>query len=1105
VEAPAPLSICLLGGFQVAVRGRVVPADAWRQRRAAAIVKLLALSPSHRLHREQVIEALWPDLEMEAAANNLRVVLHRARRRLDATGAPPGRFLVRAGDDVVLSVADRVQVDVERFETAAARAWLSEHPGASREAVELYPGDLLPEDLYEEWAANRREGLRASYLTLLARLAQLHEQRAELGAAIAARQRLLLADPLDEPAHVALIRLFARTGETRQAATQYDRLVVMLETELGVEPESATRELMTAIRDGRYPTETRPFAPLAVEQPIAVAAEPLPEQSPGGLPAPLDDLIGREREIAELKRLMGTHRLVTLTGPAGVGKTRLAIAVAYAATEGPEDARFADLAPLRDPALVLPTIATALGVREAPDQALLETIATHLGAARALLVLDNFEQVVTAAPTVAEVLAHCPGLRVLVTSRSRLRVRGEQEYPVQPLAVPNRSDRAEEHADRMESAFPAVALFVQRAAEAQPGFVATDVDMGTIAEICRRLDGLPLAIELAAARVRVLPLPALLARLERPLAMLTAGLRDAPARQQTLRAAIAWSHDLLSQSEQTLFARLAVFAGGFTLEGAENVGEREGDERGTQGDAGTDQAGASSRRTSSTSSVPLSSPSRPPASPATLDLLASLVEQSLLQRVIGVDDTPRFALLETIRDYAREQLAASGETTVVRLRHAAFFRSLVEDAAAELTGPEAAGWLRRLDREQDNLRAALTTLDEAGDVAAALDLAAALWRFWWLRGRLSEGRGWLERLLGDEASAPENVRARAFAGAGSLAAAQGDFEQAIAWHAESLRLWRASGDREGIVRALTNLGLTADEQGHPRQAAEWLREALELARETGDRRSIAVALANLGQVALTLAEHERAAALFAESVSLFRALGSQRDEAAILANLGVLAFHMGDMARAAMCHAKALTLLRDLGDRQGEADELLNLGHTVQRQGDLERAAALIGEALARFEEIGDRSGEAFALNHLGRLDHLRGDHLTAETLLVQGLTLGEQIGDAVAVVEALEGLAALASDRRDAARGAMLLGAAETLRETIGVPLPEVHVAEQQRCLREVRQALGEVAFASARAEGRRLARDARSAVALGLSAGDRAARRGPTMPGQDQASEVR
>ena len=1052
VEAPAPLDVHLLGGFRVVINGKVLPDAAWRQKRAAAIVKILALAPSHRLHRDQVTETLWPDVDPHAAGNNLRVFLHYARRELEGVGAPPATFLARDGEDLLLGPSELVRVDVDLFEEALSLAWRGPDPGASQAALDRYPGDLLPEDPYEDWVADRRVTLRTSYLTLLSRVAQLHEQRAELGQAINALQRLLAAEPLDEAAHAALIRLLALTGRQRQALQQYENLVVLLNRELGVDPEPATRELIGAIRNDRFPSMTQALEPPATVQ------HPAPDARLRGLPAPVDDVIGREREEAELRRLLATTRLLTLTGPGGVGKTRLALAAAHAvAASFPDGVCVVDLAPLDEPALVLPEIARALGVRDAAEQPLLETVKEQLGEQGVLLVVDNMERVSAAAPVVAELLAACPHLKALITSRIRLRLRGEQEYPVQPLALPDfQVTPGAEHRYALPATsltdVPAVALFVRRARAARPDFALTEASAAAVVEICRRLDGLPLAIELAAARVRLLQPEELVARLERPLEVLTGGPRDAPDRQQTLRATIAWSHDLLSPKERVLFAWLSVFAGGCTLEAMETLhGEK-------------DSAAATGPWKASTDRIAVTTEH------SVFDLVASLIDQSLLRQTEAADGTPRLRMLETIREYAREQLEASGEAKAVRRRHAALFLAVAEAAAPELTGPDQVIWLDRLEIDHDNLRRALSTFHEVDDAVSQLRLAGALWRFWWHRGFLSEGRSWLERALVDGAGAGIPIRATALDGAGALAEAQGDLGMAIVHHEAALALWREIGDRRGVARSLTDLGIVADKMGDPERATQLYEDALVLAREENDLPRMAACLANLGFVSLDQGHHERAATCFKESLALFRDLEDQRNVTYVLGGLGGLMFLEGDYQGAAALQEEVLRHLRGLGDRQGIADTLADLGHAVQRQGDLDRAWEIYSEGLEVYRELGDRSGTAFVLTHLGRLAHLRGDATRAETLLHESLKVGWQLGERSTVTEGIEGLAGVACDRGEAVHCARLLGVAEALRETTGIPLPAVHEPEIERYVTTARAALGEATFAAARGEGRSL-----------------------------------
>jgi predicted ATPase/DNA-binding SARP family transcriptional activator len=1050
VEAPRTLDIQLLGGFRVFVGGRQIPAAAWRRKRAAALVKLLALEPTHRLHREQISDTLWPELDPDAAGNNFRVALHHARQRLQSEGGDPAAevFLDRVGDVISLGPPEQVRVDVDNFEDAVRDAWRSTDPAAADVALAAYGGDLLPEDLYEDWAAGRRTTLRASFLTVLRRLAQLHVERGELGSAIAAHHRLLAAEPLDEESHADLIGLLAQAGQPRQASEHYDAFVALLERELGAEPQPAVRELIAAIRDGRFPREAQPLTP-------APAAETLAAH-PRGLPAPVDDLIGREREVAELRRLLATARLVTLTGPGGVGKTRLALAVAHAAVAAfPDGAAFADLAPLDDARLVLSTIARSLGVHESPEAPLLETVADHIGSRRMLLLVDNMEHVAAAATVVANLLTACPSLRTLVTSRGRLKVHGEQEYLVEPLALPERAALDESRSMRAlpgaaVAEAPAVALFVRRAGEASAGFALTGSNAEDVAEICRRLDGLPLAIELAAARIRLLPPAELLARLTQPLAVLTDGPRDAPDRQRTLRATIAWSYDLLSEPEQDCFARLSVFAGGFTLDAAEAVGSRK-------------------------SRVERSSFSRTfdfrlSTSDSVLDLVAALVDQSLVRQTTRPDGSARLHMLETIREYARERLGFSGEDDEVRRRHAAVFLALALEAAPEVTGPEQGVWLDRLETEHDNLRQALTTLREMGAVADGLRLAVALWRFWQWRGFFSEGRSWLEQALADGDDGDAAIRADAHDGAGALAEAQSDLAAAAVHHQTALELRREIGDRRGEIRSLTDFGIIADKMGDAERAVQLFEEGIALARGEGDQPLLAAGLANLGFVSLDQGDHERAAAAFRESLALFRELGDGRNQSYVLGGLANLIFLEGDYAGAAALQEESLRVLRALDDRQGIADATADLGHAMQRQGDLVRAEELFVEALTRYRELDDRSGIAFASTLLGRLCHERGDMARAEALLQQGLHIAWEIGEKPFLTEAIEGLAGVACDRGETMLCARLLGAADVLRETTGIPLPAVLAPEMARCVTTARAALGEAGFAAARGEGRAL-----------------------------------
>jgi predicted ATPase/class 3 adenylate cyclase len=575
---------------------------------------------------------------------------------------------------------------------------------------------------------------------------------------------------------------------------------------------------------------------------------------PHNLPISPTALLGREREVTEIRALLDqAARLVTLTGPGGTGKTRLSLQVAADLLDHFEDgAYFVELAPLSDPALVPSTIGQALGVRDAGGRPVLETLKAYLKSKSLLLVLDNFEQIVMAAPVVADLLAASPGLRVLATSREPLRLRAEQEYAVPPLALPDARDPLTPEALR---GYAAVALFVERAVAIRADFALTNENASAIAEICARLDGLPLAIELAAARVRLLTPRAMVARLERRLPLLTGGARDVPARQQTLRDTIAWSYDLLDDLERRLFRRLAVFVGGWSLEAADRV-------CGQDNHFGVE----------------------------ILDGLDSLVSKSLVRQADDSGREPRFSMLETIREYARERLDASEEAPIVQHGHFRFLLDLARSGDAKLRGAEQGEWLARLEQEHDNFRAALDwsrTTATAGQ--AALELAATLAWFWFLRGHFGEGRRWLESALSENQEAPAPLRAKTLNGAGNLAWAQGDFERAELLHKEALGLFRESADIGGVAFTLGRLGQIPQSRGDYHRAAELFEESLSLFREVGDVWGIPSALYWLGSVTYAQGHTARAKALYEEGLSLYRTIGDRRGMAYQLRGLGRVA------------------------------------------------------------------------------------------------------------------------------------------------------------------------------------------------------------------------
>jgi predicted ATPase/DNA-binding XRE family transcriptional regulator/Tfp pilus assembly protein PilF len=752
------------------------------------------------------------------------------------------------------------------------------------------------------------------------------------------------------------------------------------------------------------PADERPvFVRRARRQAAAASytAEP-PAPAAAGLPVPLTPLVGREREAQQIGALLKRSdvRLLTLTGPPGVGKTRLSLHVGVdAAAHSADGACFVALAPLSDPALVAAAIVQALGLAASGNEGHAALLQRHLRQRQLLLLIDNFEHVLSAAPLLATLLQAAPRLKVLVSSRERLHLSGEHEVALAPLALPSLAALpALEPLGQVAS----VELFVQRAQALRPSFALSEANARAVAEICVRLDGLPLAIELAAARCKLFTPAQLLRRMSQRFEMLTSGPRDMPPHQQTLWDTIDWSYQLLGADEQTLLQWLSVFAGGCALEAVEAL-------------CAPDLRAASSL----------------------FSLVAGLIDKSMVQQLESEDDL-RITLLETIRAYALERLRAAGSERDFRERHARYFTQLAEQADPQLTGPDQRQWLNRLETEHDNLRGAMRWAIDAGAAELALRITGALWRFWDIRGYLSEGRRWLGEALALGDAVDGEVRAKALNALGLLCWYQGEATTAQPIFAEALAIRRALGDSSKVAATLNNLGMVAWSLGDYDAARRMYEECLANDRAAGDTMGVGYSLGNLGLVYLHQGEPDAARAAFDESRTIFRAQGNVRHEAFALHNLGMVAAHQGDYEQARERFAASLLIKEQIGDKWGSASTLVYLSNVTGALGDLPTTREQLRRSLLLRQELGDQGGLA----------------------------------------ETLDGVGAYAVARRGPDAAARLFGAAEALRCAQHAVLHTADRIARDRAADAARALLGAGAFDAGWAYGQRLTSD--EAVAL-------------------------
>lgn len=947
------LRIQLLGSFYIAYNN--TPLNSVNTPRLQSLLAYLLLHRATPQDRQHLAFQFWPDSPEAQARANLRFFLHRLRRALPAAD----QYLHSDESTLQWRTDASFTFDVSEFELAMVQVEQTDVAARQRaleQAVTLYQGDLLP-SCYDDWILPERERLRQMFVGTLERLALLLEQQGEWRAAITHAQRLLRYDPLHEETYRRLMRLHSLSGDRVGALRVYHTCITVLERELAVEPSAATRQEYTELL--RQATPAAPVTPLGLTPGYARLV--IPSGPPNNLPIALTSFIGRTQEKLEIERLITVARILTLTGPGGCGKTRLALEVAadrLLARHFEDGAWRVELAKLTDPALVTQAVASTLGAREERNKPLMRTLTEFLQSRHILLVLDDCEHLIDACVQLVEMLlGACPLLRILATSLVPLNVAGETVWIMPPLSLPEPPPAG---ADIFSSATQseAVRLFVERAASVLPTFQLTPQNAAAVSEICRRLDGMPLAIELAAGRVKVLRPEQIAARLDDRFNLLTGGSRTALPRHQSLRAVMDWSYELLTPAERALFQRLAVFAGGFALEAVEAVCTGHGIE-----------------------------------AHHVLELLSLLVDKSL----VVVDQLPhetRYHLLETMGQYAHEKLVETSDMEETRRRHVAYFMDFAERGERELEGPQQPAWLERLEREHDNLRAALRWALDHSESETALRLCSALGLYWFLHGHQSEGRRWIEAALATQSSASVATRAQTLMRAGRLASNQGDYAPAKRFYEASLTLWRELGDQRGIARALGRLGQLDSLQGENRLAHRRLEESLAQWRELRDPPGIANTLFQLGISLLIEGDFAGARARLEESLKLFKELQVKDMIALALNGLGELARTDGDYMRAAAYYDESMALSQELGHKLNIAHLLSNLGYLAYQQQDAARAAALFTASLKLCRELEVKRAVTEPLAGLAGVVTAAGNPAGAVRLLAAASALHAAMGD---------------------------------------------------------------------------------------------------------------
>jgi predicted ATPase/DNA-binding SARP family transcriptional activator len=988
-----------------------------RERSVMALLAYLAVNdigdPRHRYSREALSGFFWPEVSQTRAFTNLRHTIWAVHQAIGEN------WLVANRESLQLDPVAEIDLDIAHFQSLSSQASQQNDPHSCIsplvECAKLYRNHFLTgfrlkhSAAFHEWSFTQSEELRRRFSIVLTQLIENYCTIQQPKSAIPYARRLITLDPINEPAHRQLMEVYLQAGQQSAALKQYQTCEQLLRKELNLDPQPETRALYKKILKGEarlvpVPKQTEPTIPK------------------NNLPLQLSSFVGREKEQADVMRLIAQHRLVTITGAGGVGKTRLSMKVGAQIVGNYLDGVWlVELAPILDPSLVPHTTALAIGLREDPQRSIMNSLSDYLYEKKMLLLFDNCEHILEpCAQLIDALLKLCPDLKILVTSREALNLTGEAIYRVPSLGLP----KVTQIFDTIRS-YESMQLFEARAQLVQFDFSLTPENAASVAQICQRLDGIPLAIEFAAAKVAMLSTEQIAKQLQESFNLLVQGSRTALPRHRTLRASMDWSWDLLTEAEQRLVRQLAVFAGGWTLEAARSV---------CDGDV--------------------------------VYLLNSLVTKSLIVITQRTENNARYSFHETIRQYAREKLAESGESESLRGRHLDYFLAVALRFEQETHGPQLSNWIMGINAEHDNLLEAMNWAGESGQVQSGLRLGSALHYYWLCRGYWSVGRASLERLLArPEASIETPVRADALNLAADLATKQGDLKAAWTLLGESIMTGTELGEigkpSLGWARMLLGVSL----MGHDRVMAQYeLDQSLVLLREAGEPWRLAIALLVRGWLAANHGDFVQARDWFTESLSILRDTGDKWTSADPTGALGWVYYCLGEYATAAVYCQQALEIYRAVEDKFGIPGNLANLGAIALIQGNAEQAARYFEEKLAIVRELMNKAEMANALCDLGiAVGHL-GNYARATALLSEGLELSQEIGNTYLIAACLTGLVGIQKQPRYAVQ---MLAAAQAAFERSGEFINPLYRIEHERIENKIRGVLGGQDFVKFLEEG--------------------------------------